>query len=100
MDQTHTRAIKALEEFVHLAEATAHPTPRFVADLIFRATSAPHTYCFTRLLETPAVQSLNAADVPAEQKAYYKLLQIFAWGTIKDVQSMLPHLLSTSCFSH
>lgn len=84
MDQTHTRAIKALEQFVVLAETTAHPSPRFVADLISRATSAPSTYCFAKLLVTPAVQSLNGPDVPAEQKEYYKLLQIFAWGTLQD----------------
>ncbi|KAH0541731.1 hypothetical protein FGG08_003823 [Glutinoglossum americanum] len=66
----HTKALNALEA---------------PADLITRATSAPNTFVFAELLETPNIQALaNASD---EWRPYLTLLQIFAWGTWMDYQS-------------
>lgn len=43
-----------------------------------RATSAPNTYIFSELLETPQVQALAGSD---EFAPYLTLLQIFSYGT-------------------
>jgi COP9 signalosome complex subunit 7 len=90
MDQAHTRALAALQPFMHLALTTPSPTPRFVADLIVRATSAPGTFIFTELLQTPAIQSLRSADTPPEFQAYLTHLEIFSYGTFDEYQSELP----------
>lgn len=83
MDQT--KALTALQPFVHLAMTTKNPSPRFVADLITRATSSPNTYVFTELLQTPAIQSLREST---DFQMYFKQLEQFAWGTWADYQSM------------
>merc|ERR1711939_1246176 len=46
MDQSQTKALAALQPFVHLATTTKDPSPRFVAELIKSAISAPGTYIF------------------------------------------------------
>jgi COP9 signalosome complex subunit 7 len=92
MDQAQTRALSALQPFIHLALTTSSPTPRFLADLITRATSTPGTYIFTELLQTPVVQSLRSADTPPEFQAYLTVLEIFSYGTFDEYKSKLPNL--------
>ncbi|KAF7588134.1 hypothetical protein BBP40_006134 [Aspergillus hancockii] len=87
MDQTHTRAMEALQPFVHLAISNSAASSKFVANLITNATSSPNTYVFAELLETPAVQTLRAQDTPAEYQGYLTLLEIFAWGTWQEYQA-------------
>ncbi|CAI7636829.1 unnamed protein product [Penicillium pancosmium] len=96
MDQTHVRALEALQPFIHLANSNSATSPRFIANLITNATSSPHTYVFAELLETETVQALASPDTPAEYQAYLKLLQIFAWGTWQEYQETpnLPKLSS------
>jgi COP9 signalosome complex subunit 7 len=88
MDQTHARALEALQPFVALATSNSATSPRFVANIVTNATSAPQTYVFAELLETPTIQALAAPDTPAEYKGYLKLLEIFAWGTWQEYQGM------------
>ncbi|KAJ5353211.1 hypothetical protein MYU51_004715 [Penicillium brevicompactum] len=94
MDQTHTRAIEALQSFIHLAQSNSASSPRFVANLITNATSSPQTYVFAELLESPAVQALRAPETPDEFKGYLTLLEIFAWGTWEQYHATpgLPEL--------
>ncbi|KAJ5522163.1 hypothetical protein N7527_006278 [Penicillium freii] len=94
MDQTHTRALEALQPFIHLARSNSAGSPRFIANLITNATSSTQTYVFAELLELPTVQSLRSPDTPAEFKGYLKLLEIFAWGTWQEYQTTpnLPEL--------
>ncbi|KAI9932888.1 hypothetical protein ASPWEDRAFT_145172 [Aspergillus wentii DTO 134E9] len=87
MDQTHTRALEALQSFIHLAKSTSASSPRLIANLITNATSSPQTYVFAELLETPTVQALRSPDTPEEFQGYLTLLEIFAWGTWQDYQS-------------
>ncbi|PKY07300.1 hypothetical protein P168DRAFT_302257 [Aspergillus campestris IBT 28561] len=87
MDQSHARAIEALQPFIHLATSSTAASPRFVANLITNAIDNPNTYVFAELLDTPAVQSLSNPDTPAEFQPYRTLLEIFAWGTWDDYQS-------------
>lgn len=86
MDQTHTRAIEALQSFVHLASSNSANSPRFIANLITNATSSPQTYVFAELLEVPSVQALRSPETPVEFTGYLKLLEIFAWGTWQEYQ--------------
>ncbi|PWY80669.1 hypothetical protein BO70DRAFT_337623 [Aspergillus heteromorphus CBS 117.55] len=97
MDQIHTRALEALQPFVHLANSNSATSPRFTTNLITNATSSPNTYVFAELLETPAIQALRAPDTPDEYKGYLTLLEIFAWGTWQDYQATpnLPPLNET-----
>jgi COP9 signalosome complex subunit 7 len=59
--------------------------------LIARATSAPNTYIFTELLQTPQIQALTSSD---EFAPYLTLLQIFSHGTYSAYTSAsgLPEL--------
>lgn len=61
-----------------LALSKSATSPRAAADLVTRATSAPNTYLFAELLQTPAIQSLSSN---AEFAGYLTLLQIFSYGT-------------------
>lgn len=88
MDQAQNRALAALQPFLHLAITTKSPSPRILADLIIRATSAQGTYVFTELLQTPAIQSLWSSSTPEEFRNYYTALEIFSYGTLADYQSM------------
>ncbi|CDM36927.1 hypothetical protein DTO013E5_7106 [Penicillium roqueforti] len=94
MDQTHTRALEALQPFIHLARSNSAGSPRFIANLITNATSNAQTYVFAELLELPTIQALRSPDTPAEFKGYLKLLEIFAWGTWQEYQTTpnLPEL--------
>ncbi|KAJ5221789.1 COP9 signalosome complex subunit 7 [Penicillium citrinum] len=96
MDQTHARALEALQPFIHLANSNSATSPRYVANIITNATSHSHTYVFAELLETETVQALASPDTPAEYQGYLKLLQIFAWGTWQEYQATpnLPKLSS------
>jgi COP9 signalosome complex subunit 7 len=90
MDQAQTRALAALQPFIHLAKTTSSPSPRFLADLITRATTAPGTYVFTELLQVPTIQSLRSESTPAEFKSYLTLLEIFSYGTYEEYKSTPP----------
>ena len=92
MDQTHTRALEALQPFIHLARSNNAGSPRFIASLITNATSSTQTYVFAELLELPTVQALRSPDTPAEFKGYLKLLEIFAWGTWQEYQSKIASI--------
>ena len=97
MEQTHIKALAALEPFVVLATTTKSPSHRFIADNISRATSAAGTYVFTELLQTPAVQSLRSADTPPEYQVWLTHLEIFSYGTFEEYQSTcLPRPTSSS----
>jgi hypothetical protein len=78
------RAINALEPFLALSKSAN--SPRAAADLVTKATSAPSTYVFAELLHTPNISALRDSR---EFSPYYKLLEIFAWGTWADYQCTL-----------
>jgi COP9 signalosome complex subunit 7 len=80
MDQSQSKALAAIQPFVYLATTTKSPSPRFVAEQIKGAISAPGTYIFTELLQTPACQSLRGTDA----EAWLTLLEIFSWGTYEE----------------
>ena len=86
MEPAHVKALGALQPFILLATTTKSPSPRFLADLIKRATEAPGTYVFTELLQQPAIQSLRADETPSEFQTYLTLLEIFSWGTYEEYQ--------------
>ncbi|KAK4690583.1 COP9 signalosome complex subunit 7, partial [Lecanoromycetidae sp. Uapishka_2] len=83
MDQTQQKALNALEPFILLSKSAN--SPRAAADLVTQATSAPNTFVFAELLQTPNIQSLQTAS--SEYSPYLTLLQIFAWGTWSDYTS-------------
>lgn len=87
MDQAQTRALAALQPFLHLALTTKSPSPRILANLITRATSAQGTYVFAELLQTPAVQSLRSPETAQEFRNFYTVLEIFSYGTLADYRS-------------
>lgn len=91
MDQAHARALVALQPFLLIATTTKSPSHRFLADNISRATSAPGTFVFTELLQTPAVQSLRSADTPAEYRSWLTHLEIFSYGTYQEYQGRKGH---------
>ncbi|EXJ83566.1 hypothetical protein A1O1_07189 [Capronia coronata CBS 617.96] len=90
MDQSQSKALAAIQPFVHLATTTKSPSPRFVAELIKGAISAPGTYVFTELLQTPACQSLRGTEL----QSWLTLLEVFSWGTYAEYKGMpgLPEL--------
>ncbi|KAK0746391.1 hypothetical protein B0T18DRAFT_411527 [Schizothecium vesticola] len=73
----HTKALNALEPFLALSKSAT--SPRAAVDLIERATSAPNTFIFTELLETPQIQALATAGDAYPH--HLTLLQIFSYGT-------------------
>ena len=75
-----TKALNALEPFLALSKSAT--SPRAASDLIVQATSAPNTYVFAELLQTPNIQNLRASE---EHAPYLALLEIFAWGTWADL---------------
>ncbi|KAL2127238.1 hypothetical protein VTI74DRAFT_11061 [Chaetomium olivicolor] len=77
-----TKALNALEPFLALSKSAT--SPRAAADLVTRATSAPNTYIFTELLQTPQIQALASSD---EFAPYLNLLQIFSYGTYSSYTS-------------
>jgi len=86
MDPTQQKALNALEPYILLSKSAT--SPRAAIDLITQATSAPNTYVFAELLQTPNIQSLRSAS--AEHARYYTLLEIFCWGTWKDYECIAP----------
>jgi hypothetical protein len=73
------KALNALEPFLALSKSAT--SPRAASDLISQATSAPNTYVFAELLQTPNIQNLRSSE---EYASYLTLLEIFAWGTWED----------------
>lgn len=82
MDPTQQKALNALESYVLLSKSAT--SPRAAVDLITQAISAPNTYVFAELLQTPNIQALRSAS--PEHACYLTLLEIFAWGTWTDYQ--------------
>jgi COP9 signalosome complex subunit 7 len=78
-----TRALNALEPFLALSKSAN--SPRAAADLVTQATSAPNTYVFAELLQTPNIQNLRKSE---EYASYLTLLEIFSWGTWQDYKGM------------
>jgi COP9 signalosome complex subunit 7 len=93
MDQV--RAINALEPFILLAKSAT--SARAASDLITQATSAPNTFVFAELLQTPNIQALA---VSAEYASSLRLLEIFAWGTWQDYQASAASLPTLSSAQH
>ena len=92
MDPTQQKALNALEPYILLSKSAT--SPRAAIDLINQATSAPNTFVFAELLQTPNIQALRTTS--EDQARYLTLLEIFAWGTWKDYESsssllLLPH---------
>ncbi|KAL2165373.1 hypothetical protein VTH06DRAFT_671 [Thermothelomyces fergusii] len=83
------KALNALEPFLALSKSAT--SPRAAADLVVRATSAPNTFIFTELLQTPQIQALASSD---EFSSYLALLRIFCHGTYSSYISTpgLPEL--------
>lgn len=77
------RALNALEPFIALSKSAS--SPRAAADLITQATSAPNTYIFSELLQTPNIQALR--DSP-EFIPSLRLLEIFAWGSYSQYKGV------------
>lgn len=74
-----TKALNALEPFLALSKSAT--SPRAASDLVVQATSAPNTFVFAELLQTPNIQNLRSSQ---EYASYLTLLEIFAWGTWED----------------
>lgn len=91
MDSLQTKALSALEPYILLSKSAN--SPRAAADLVTQATSAPNTFVFAELLNTPNIQALSTAS--SDYASHFSLLQIFAWGTWEDYstqQANLPKL--------
>ncbi|KAM0298909.1 hypothetical protein HYE67_009490 [Fusarium culmorum] len=84
-----TKALNALEPFLALSKSAT--SPRAAADLVTRATSAPNTFLFSELLQTPAIQNL----AESEFASHLTLLKTFAYGTYSSYKSTpgLPELV-------
>lgn len=80
-----TKALNALEPFLALSKSAT--SPRAASDLVVQATSAPNTYVFAELLQTPNIQALRSSP---EHAPYLTLLEIFAWGTWADYKCLFP----------
>ena len=93
MDPTQQKALNALEQYILLSKSAT--SPRAAVDLITQATSAPNTFVFAELLQTPNIRALRTA--PEDQAQYLTLLEIFAWGTWRDYECLfLSHLPPSS----
>lgn len=77
------RAINALQTYLALSKSAN--SPRAAAEIVTQATSNPHTSVFAELLHTQNIQALKTSP---DHASYYKLLEIFAWGTWTDYQCM------------
>ncbi|KAF2868821.1 hypothetical protein BDV95DRAFT_499785 [Massariosphaeria phaeospora] len=77
-----TRALNALEPYLALTKSAT--SPRAAADLVTQATSAPNTYVFAELLQTPNIQALRSSE---DYASHLTLLEIFAWGTCEDYKA-------------
>ncbi|KAL9033773.1 MAG: hypothetical protein Q9214_007349, partial [Letrouitia sp. 1 TL-2023] len=79
------KALNALESFVLLSKSAT--SPRAAVDLVTKATSAPNTFVFAELLQTPNIRALKDSERYAP---YYTLLEIFSWGTWADYNGKDP----------
>ena len=82
MDPQQTAALNALAPFIALS--TSATSARAAADLISQAISAPNTYVFAELLQTPNIQSLRNAE--QRYARWLRALEIFSWGTWEEYQ--------------
>ncbi|KAH7344264.1 hypothetical protein BKA66DRAFT_434360 [Pyrenochaeta sp. MPI-SDFR-AT-0127] len=89
-----TKALNALEPFLALSKSAT--SPRAASDLVTQATSAPNTYVFAELLQTPNIQNLRNSEGHA---SYLTLLEIFAWGSWEDYKAQ-PNLPKLSAQQH
>ncbi|KAJ4988112.1 cop9 signalosome subunit 7 [Stagonosporopsis vannaccii] len=89
-----TKALNALEPFLALSKSAT--SPRAASDLVVQATSAPNTFVFAELLQTPNIQNLRSSQ---EHAPYLTLLEIFAWGTWADYKAR-PELPKLSAQQH
>ncbi|KAL7780305.1 hypothetical protein CFE70_010327 [Pyrenophora teres f. teres 0-1] len=94
-----TKALNALEPFLALSKSAT--SPRAASDLVVQATSAPNTYVFAELLQTPNIQNLTSSE---EYRSHLTLLEIFAWGTWADYKGAahpraLEELITTAIYS-
>ncbi|KAJ9152140.1 PCI domain-containing protein [Pleurostoma richardsiae] len=71
-----TKALNALEPFLALSKTAT--SPRAAADLVTRATSAPGTFVFAELLDTPNIRALASSP---EHAPHLALLRVFSYGT-------------------
>jgi COP9 signalosome complex subunit 7 len=69
-----------LEQFVLLAKGTKGAG---AAELIKQALDAPGLYVFSELIDAPTIQELAGTEF----KSGWELLQIFAYGTLKDYKT-------------
>ncbi|KAF2246856.1 COP9 signalosome subunit 7 [Trematosphaeria pertusa] len=90
-----TKALNALEPFLALSKSAT--SPRAAADLVTQATSAPNTYVFAELLQTPNIQKLRESQ---DYASYLTLLEIFSWGTWEDYKAQRPNLPKLSAPQH
>jgi COP9 signalosome complex subunit 7 len=88
-----TKALNALEPFLALSKSAT--SPRAASDLVVQATSAPNTYVFAELLQTPNIQNLRNSE---EHAQYLTLLEIFAWGTWADYKGTFTTTTTTTSF--
>ena len=84
MDQSQQRALNALEPYMLLAKSAT--SPQAATQVVIQATSAPQTFVFSELLQTPNIQALDKASI--DQRHYLQLLSIFSWGTWQDYLGM------------
>ncbi|KAJ3019084.1 COP9 signalosome complex subunit 7a [Thoreauomyces humboldtii] len=73
-----------LEPFVLLAKSAKGAA---CVQLVQDATAAPGVYVFSELLETPSVRELSNTHQP-----YFRLLEIFAYGTFADYKENSANL--------
>ncbi|KAL8694611.1 MAG: hypothetical protein Q9218_000793 [Villophora microphyllina] len=92
MDPVQQKALNALESFILLSKSAS--SPRSATDLVNQATSAPNTYVFAELLQTPNITALKTSS--AEYTLYYTLLEIFAWGTWTDYSFLTDAVISAT----
>ncbi|PHH72314.1 hypothetical protein CDD80_4631 [Ophiocordyceps camponoti-rufipedis] len=81
------KALDALEPFLALSKSAT--SPRAAADLVVRATSAPNTFVFAELLQTPQIQALAESD---DYSSHLRLLHIFSYGTYQTYHGAAAHL--------
>ena len=85
-DPLQTSALNALAPFLALAPTAT--SPRAAADLVSQAVAAPGTYVFAELLQAPNVQKLQEVDAPYH--GWYRILELFCWGTWSEYTSASP----------
>jgi len=82
-----TKALNALEPFLALSKSATSPAA--AADLIQRATSAPNTFVFSELLQTPQIQAIRNDE---GSYPHFWLLSQFCFGTYDSFIQVAPTL--------